>query len=107
MSARSLITAVLGGALIAGSLLGAGAASAVNPYNSDGTWLVPAEIAPGTYRVSLTDSSGYSETCADYTCEIGTSGFINNALYDGPGVLVVPSNAVSVKLRGVSLTRMG
>jgi hypothetical protein len=69
--------------------------------------MVPSEIAPGTYRVMPTGGMGYSEVCADYTCEIGTSGFISNEVYKGPGILVIPSGAVSVKLSGVSLQRMG
>lgn len=77
-----------------------------DPYSSDGTWLVPTEITPGTYRVAA-HGMGYSKLCADYTCEIGTNGFISNELYRGPGVLVIPSNAVSVELSNISLTRMG
>ena len=38
-----------------------------------------------------------TKTCADYTCEIGTDGFIDNGLLQGPGIVLVPSNAVSVK----------
>lgn len=99
---KTLITAAIGAALIAGSLLGTGAAGATgDPYSSDGTWLVPSEIAPGTYRAAVKPGSfagmGYYKTCADYTCEIGTDGFIDNGLLQGPGIVLVPSNAVSVK----------
>ena len=78
----------------------------VDPLSTDGTWLVPEEIKPGTYRTSLTESLGYAELCADATCKIGTSGFIENYVFDGPGVLVIPSNAVTVKLNGIALTPM-
>ena len=66
MSARSLITAALSAGAAATILLGAGTANATaDPYSSDGTWLVPAEIAPGTYRVaSTTADSGYYKVCA-------------------------------------------
>lgn len=79
-----------------------------DPYRTTGTWLVPAEIAPGTYRVDLQTGKtrGYSKTCADYTCEIGTPGFINNELYSGRGILVIPANAVSVELSRITLTPM-
>ena len=115
MSTRSLISAALGtaafvavagGFILAGDAVLATAGAAADPYSSDGTWLVPTEITPGTYRVASTGSLGYSKVCADYTCEIGTDGFISNDLYQGPGVLVIPSNAVSVQLSDVSLTRM-
>ena len=107
----NIITAAASAALIAaGSLLGAAPASAApSPYSSDGTWLVPSEIAPGTYRTALAsgESMGYYATCADFACEIGTPGFITNDNLRGPGIVVVPPNAVSIELRGLVLTRMG
>lgn len=81
----------------------------VNPYNSTGTWLVPDEIAPGTYRVGLLpgESSGYGAVCGDYECDpFGEPGMISNDNYNGPGVMVVPPSAVSVELRNVALTPM-
>ena len=117
MPARKLIKAgvatLVAGAAITGSLLGAGAANATSdPYHSDGMWMVPSEITPGTYRVTPTSSiEGYTATCADYTCRIDfdgsdATGMIDNELYPGPGILVIPANAVMVKLQRVSLTRL-
>jgi hypothetical protein len=108
MSSRKLVATVVGSALVTAGVLGGGLAQATpSPYTSDGRWLVPSEITPGTYRVTPTSGMGYSEVCADYTCEIGTNGFISNENYRGPGILVIPSNAVSVELHRVSLARMG
>jgi hypothetical protein len=110
MSVQHLITAAAAATITVGALLGTGTACAVtgDPYTSDGTWMVPSEITPGTYRVALTTGAmGYSKICADYTCEIGTSGFIANELYRGPGILVIPATAVSVELSRISLKRMG
>ncbi len=82
-------------------------ADPVDPYKSSGTWLVPEEIAPGTYRVLLGSSrlSGYTAVCADFACRPGPE-MIGNDIHDGPGVLVVPPDAVAVELRNVELTPM-
>ena len=58
-----------------------------------------AALAPG-------QSSGYHAICADYTCEPNTPGFIRNELMSGPGVVVIPPNAVSIKLNNLILTPM-
>ncbi|WP_328439200.1 hypothetical protein [Nocardia puris] len=81
----------------------------LDPLKSEGTWLVPGDIAPGTYRVTPTGSfSGYVELCADLACEIDFdgsdyTGMISNELYSGPGFLVVPDHAVAVTLQRVEL----
>ena len=107
---KKVITATLiGGAITIGSLLGAGTANAADPYSSDGTWLVPTEIAPGTYRAIVRSDAyggGYFKVCADYSCKIGTPGFIDNDSFEGSAILVVPPNAVSVELSDVELTRI-
>lgn len=79
----------------------------VDPYRSTGTWLVPEEISPGNYRVNLSSSrrSGYTAVCADLACRPGP-GMIGNDIHDGPGVLVVPPEAVAVELSNVELTPM-
>ena len=79
----------------------------VDPYKSSGTWLVPEEIAPGNYRVILSSPrrSGYTAVCADFACRPGP-GMIGNDIHDGPGVLVVPPEAVAVELSNVELTPM-
>lgn len=81
----------------------------MNPLETDGTWLVPEEIAPGTYRTSLNDgifAVGYAKVCADDACQIGTPGFIDNDVFNGPGILVVPPNAVSVEINNITLVPM-
>ena len=81
-----------------------------DPYTTSGTWLVPSEIAPGTYKVTPTDSTGYVATCADLACEIDFdgsdfTGLIDNKLVTGKAAyLVIPAHAVAVELRDVTLT---
>ena len=90
-----------------GLIIGTLEADPVDPYSSTGTWLVPEEIAPGTYRVTLlSNRSGYTAVCADFACRPGP-GMIGNDIHDGPGVLVVPPDAVAVELKNVELTPMG
>lgn len=80
----------------------------LDPLTTDGTWLVPGDIAPGNYRVQVVSNfGGYSEVCGDLACEIGTRGFLGNELYNGPGVLVIPPDAVAVKIARITLTPMG
>jgi hypothetical protein len=106
---RLIMAAAAALALITGSLLGAGTAGATgDPYSSDGMWLVPSEIAPGTYRAAIKPNmfdSGYYAVCADYACEPGP-GMISNDYMIGPGIVVIPPSAVSVELNNLSLTRM-
>ncbi|MGW5514643.1 hypothetical protein [Nocardia africana] len=81
----------------------------VDPYSTNGTWLVPSEIAPGNYRVIPKNSrGGYWETCADAGCDIDFdgsdhTGLIDNDNVDGPGVVNIPTWAYSIKLRNVRL----
>ena len=84
----------------------------IDPYSSTGTWMVPQEILPGTYRAMIADgeNTGYYATCADYACEIefdSDGGLISNDFMTGPGIIVIPPNAVSVELRDLVLTPMG
>lgn len=76
-----------------------------DPYRTTGTWLVPSEIAPGNYRVTVQpgQTRGYTATCSTLTCDIG-GGLMDNANYSGPGILVIHANAVSVELKRVILT---
>lgn len=81
-----------------------------DPYSSTGTWLVPDEIKPGTYRVNLNpgEDSGYGAVCGDYECNpFGEPGMLSNDNYYGPGVMVIPPSAVSVELKRINLTPMG
>ena len=100
---KKVITAALVGGAIVGSLLGAGTASAT----TSGTFLVPTEISPGSYRVVSSDGTGtgYWETCAPYACE--GSGIIDNDFFNNSSSMVVSSDAVAVKLDGVTLTKIG
>jgi hypothetical protein len=80
----------------------------VDPYTTTGTWLVPSEIAPGTYRVNLKGANGYYEVCADLACDIDfdgddSTGMIDNAFLEGPGFVEIPAHAEAVTLRGVEL----
>lgn len=80
-----------------------------------GTWFVPSDIAPGTYRAYSTRESGivagtgYYAVCADAACEIDFdgsdyTGLIDNGNLDGgPGLVVVPEHAATVQLSGVRL----
>jgi hypothetical protein len=43
--------------------------------------------------------------CADLACRPGP-GMIGNDIYEGPGVLVVPPDAVAVELSNIELTLM-
>lgn len=78
-----------------------------DPYSTTGTWLVPGDIAPGTYRIQPIKASktAYYAVCATYACDPGP-GIIKNDLPDGPGVLVVPESAVAVELKNLTLTPM-
>lgn len=82
-------------------------AKAVDPYSSDGDWLVPSEIVPGQYKATSTGSiEGYVAVCRDLDCAIG-AGMIKNYLVDGPAYITVPANAVKIHLERVTLTPMG
>ena len=83
--------------------------TSVDPYSSTGTWLVPDEIKPGTYRVSLNPgaSHGYGAVCGDYECDpFGEPGMLSNDNYKGPGIMVIPQSAVSVELKNITITPM-
>jgi len=101
---KKLITSALLGGAIVGSLLGAGAASADNSY------LVPSDLAPGTYRLSAESGSygTYVEICVDYTCSF-SDGMIKNYFVDegDSEVVVIPPNAVMVNGDDAVFTPMG
>lgn len=84
------------------------AAASVDPYSSNGTWQVPSQIPPGTYRTALAawQTNGYYTICADCTCEPNTPGFIRIDFLNGPGVVMIPPNAASIKLNNLILTPM-
>lgn len=78
----------------------------VDPYSTNGTWLVPSEIAPGTYRAITNDSiGGYYEVCATMGCDaFGDGELITNDFFEGSSIVVIPPNAVSIKLDDATLT---
>lgn len=87
------------------------AVAVADPYSSDGTWLVPSEIRPGTYRAVQTskDWPGYVAVCADAECDVDfdgddTTGLIRNDIVKGSSVVVVPPGAFSVEIQRVTLT---
>lgn len=92
-------------ALVVSGLVLAPPASAL-PHS--GTFLVPSEIDYGTYRVVPTDPlGGYYAICGDFACEPGAGdSMITNDNVEGNGIMVVPSNAVSVELQDLAITRM-
>ncbi|WP_067891333.1 hypothetical protein [Nocardia vaccinii] len=84
--------------------------TAPNPLTTDGRWLIGTgadQIAAGTYRATPHgyNGTGYYEVCADLACEIGTPGFIKNDFLTGPDFIVIPPNAVAVKVQDLTLTR--
>jgi hypothetical protein len=96
---RSLISA----GILTSCLLFFGAAqSSASPSN--GSLLVPSEVAPGNYWATPAgSSSGYVEVCADYTCEVG-GGLIENYIVNGRTMIVVPYGASMVNVSYASLT---
>lgn len=70
---------------------------------SNGSLLVPDDIAPGNYWATPTDSiGGYVEVCADYTCAVA-GGMIENYTVEGRTMIVVPYSARMVNVSDASL----
>lgn len=80
---------------------------AADPLSTNGTWLVPSEIAYGTYKVTSTSSMfGYWALCADLACQPGP-GMIQNEIVESTGYIVIAPGAVAVELDDVVLTPAG
>jgi hypothetical protein len=78
-----------------------------NALPSNGSLLVPRDIAPGDYWATPTVSDGgYVAVCADYTCEVG-AGMIENYGVDGRTMIPIPANAKMVNIEHVTLTPAG
>lgn len=83
----------------------------LDPLQSDGTWLVPSQIQPGTYMATQ-DPQGYShywETCINMAgCgNFETDNLIENGNVEGAqDYIIIPPEAGAVYIRGVNLTRV-
>jgi hypothetical protein len=81
------------------------APAAATPTN--GSLLVPGDIAPGNYWATPTDSiGGYVAVCSDYTCEVG-AGMIENYVVNGRTMIPIPGNARMVNVQRAQLTPAG
>lgn len=84
-------------------------AAPVDPYSTDGEWLVPGEIQPGQYKAIQDGTfSGYVAVCADLECEIDmdgsdATGLIDNYTVDGQAYVTVPQGAMKVELNRAHL----
>jgi hypothetical protein len=96
--------AILSAMLASGLVL----APTADALPTSGTFLVPSEIDYGTYRVVPTSPlGGYYAICGDYACEPGAGdSMITNDNVDGSGIMVIPTNAVSVEIQYLTVTRM-
>jgi hypothetical protein len=95
-------------AVVPTELVEAEPASTVGPHTDNGTFLVPTEVAPGTYRAEQRPGLGgvsYYEICATLGCDaFGTGTLIANGIVDGTAYVVIPDDAVSVALTDLTLT---
>src|SRR5690242_15548667 len=88
---------------VTAGLLSLGAAQS-NATPSNGSLLVPGDIAPGNYWATPTSRlGGYVEVCADYQCDVG-GGMIENYSVDGRTMIVVPYTARMVNVDDATLT---
>ena len=72
----------------------------------DGIYLVGVDIAPGTYKVEVTDTTmdmGYVERQSDVSMELDD--IIANEIFQGQGYVEIMSSDFSVKVQGAKLTK--
>jgi hypothetical protein len=72
----------------------------------DGIYLVGVDIAPGTYKVEVTDTTtnmGYVERQSDVS--MGFDDIIANEIFQGQGYVEIMSSDFSVKVQGATLTK--
>jgi len=72
----------------------------------DGIYLVGVDIAPGTYKVEVTDTTtnmGYVERQSDVSMELGD--VIANEIFQNQGYVDIKSTDFSVKVQGAKLTK--
>lgn len=73
----------------------------------DGIYLVGVDIAPGTYKVEVTDTTmdmGYVERQSDVSMELDD--IIANEIFQGQGYVEIMSSDFSVKVQGAKLTKV-
>jgi hypothetical protein len=73
----------------------------------DGIYLVGVDIAPGTYKVEVTDTTmnmGYVERQSDVSMEFDD--IIANEIFQGQGYVEIMSSDFSVKVQGATLTKV-
>jgi hypothetical protein len=73
----------------------------------DGIYLVNVDIAPGTYKVEVTDTDtnmGYVERQSDVSME--TDDIIANEIFQEQGYVEIMSSDFSVKVQGAKLTKV-
>lgn len=72
----------------------------------DGIYLIGVDIAPGTYKVEVTDTStnmGYVERQSDVSMEFDD--IIANEIFQGQGYVEIMDSDFSVKVQGAKLTK--
>ena len=73
----------------------------------DGIYLVDVDIAPGTYKVEVTDTTtnmGYVERQSDVSMEFDD--IIANEIFQGQGYVEIMSSDFSIKVQGATLTKV-
>jgi hypothetical protein len=73
----------------------------------DGIYLVGVDIAPGTYKVEVTDTTmdmGYVERQSDVSMEFDD--IISNEIFQGQGYVEIMSSDFSVKVQGAKLIKV-
>lgn len=72
---------------------------------SDGIYLVGFDIAPGTYKVDITDTvtnMGYVERLSDASMDLNN--IIANEVFQGPGYVKIMEGDFAVRVQGATLT---
>lgn len=104
----AMLTAPGGPATITGTALSATPTTgpARSPYRDAGDWMVPADLAPGVYRVEVVHPhGGYWARCADRACMLG-AGMLENRWLPYPAaesLLVIDAGDYLVKTSGLTL----
>lgn len=72
----------------------------------DGIFMIGVDIAPGTYKVEVTDTNmnmGYVERQSDVSMELGD--VIANEIFQNQGYVEIKASDFSVKVQGAKLTK--